>query len=201
MQRAKNVPDAFFRFTLGKTSLFAVFAAESRSARFSGARNKSLHHAPHPAVVPVPYSHRHRRAKFWRPDSKSFCRFCAAAVPRDRQTGSRGIHEVRTYTNFTSFRLSCYLRRSKPRNGGNFRDRMCNCITAHARLYDYHLVRAAPRHPANASRPAKKFRVPLTVPELVKQKIAGPRASGVGSDFVIDDGTGKTLGMVVGVTE
>ena len=53
--------------------------------------------------------------------------------------------------------------------------------------------------PANASRPAKKFRVPLTVPELVKQKIAGPRASGVGSDFVIDDGM-KTLGMVVGVT-
>ena len=164
MQRAENVPDAFFRFTLGKTSLFAVFAAESRSARFSGVRNKSLHHAPHPAVVPVPYSHRHRRAKFWRTDSKSFCRFCAAAVPRDRQTGSRG-------------------------------------ISRSARLYDYHLVRAAPRHPANASRPAKKFRVPLTVPELVKQKIAGPRASGVGSDFVIDDGTGKTLGMVVGVTE
>ena len=154
MQRAENVPDAFFRFTLGKTSFFAVFAAESRSARFSGARNKSLHHAPHPAVVPVPYSHRHRRAKFWRPDSKSFCRFCAAAVPRDRQTGSRGIHEVRTYTNFTSFRLSV-CDAQKPRNGGNFRDRMCNCITAHARLYDYHLVRAAPRHPANASRPAK----------------------------------------------
>ena len=37
----------------------------------------------------------------------------------------------------------------------------------------------------------EKFRVPLTVLELVKQKIAGPRASGVGSDFVIDDGTGK----------
>ena len=202
MQRAENVPDAFFRFTLGKTSLFAVFAAESRSARFSGARNKSLHHAPHPAVVPVPYSHRHRRAKFWRPDSKSFCRFCAAAVPRDRQTGSRGIsRSAHLYKlHFVSFVvLSATLK--KPRNGGNFRDRMCNCITAHARLYDYHLVRAAPRHPANASRPAKKFRVPLTVPELVKQKIAGPRASGVGSDFVIDDGTGKTLGMVVGVTE
>ena len=44
---------------------------------------------------------------------------------------------------------------------------------------------------ANASRHAKKFRVPLTVLELVKQKIAGPCASGVGSDFVIDDGTGK----------
>ncbi|MQJ74680.1 hypothetical protein EI033_24195 [Escherichia coli] len=40
------------------------------------------------------------------------------------------VHEVRTYTNFTSFRLSCGLRRSKkPRNGGNFRDRMCNCNT------------------------------------------------------------------------
>ncbi|KJG94329.1 hypothetical protein UC40_25295, partial [Escherichia coli] len=51
--------------------------------------------------------------------------------------------------------------------------------------------RAAPRHPANASRHAKKFRVPLTAPELVKQKIAGSRASGVGSDFVIDDGTGR----------
>ena len=34
MQRAENDPDAFFRFTLGKTSLFAVFASESRSARF-----------------------------------------------------------------------------------------------------------------------------------------------------------------------
>ncbi|EBV6697214.1 hypothetical protein R987_23110 [Salmonella enterica subsp. enterica serovar Oslo] len=74
-------------------------------------------------------------------------------------------------------------------------------IPSHATLSQLPLVRAAPRHPANASRPAKKFRVPLTVPELVKQKIAGPRASGVGSDFVIDDGTGKTLGMVVGVTE
>ena len=27
------------------------------------------------------------------------------------------------------------------------RDRMCNRITAHARRYDYHLVRASPRHP------------------------------------------------------
>ncbi len=40
------------------------------------------------------------------------------------------VHEVRTYTNFTSFRLSCGLRRAKkPRNGGNFLDRMCNCNT------------------------------------------------------------------------
>ena len=39
---AESEPDAFFRFTPGKTSLFAVFAAESRSARFSGARNTGL---------------------------------------------------------------------------------------------------------------------------------------------------------------
>ncbi len=61
--------------------------------------------------------------------------------------------------------------------------------------------RAAPRPPANASRHGKKFRVPRTVPELVKQKLGGARASGGGADFVIDDGTGKTLGVVCGVTE
>lgn len=42
MQRAENVPDAFFRFVPGKTSLFAVFASESRSARFSGAYNTGV---------------------------------------------------------------------------------------------------------------------------------------------------------------
>ena len=46
----------------------------------------------------------------------------------------------------------------KPRNGGNFRDRMCNCITAHARLYDYHLVRAAPRHPRHRAK-GRHFRI------------------------------------------
>ena len=30
MQRAENGPDAFFRFTMGKTSIFTVFASESR---------------------------------------------------------------------------------------------------------------------------------------------------------------------------
>lgn len=32
----------------------------------------------------------HGSAQIWQPDGKSFCRFRAAAVPRDRQTGSRG---------------------------------------------------------------------------------------------------------------
>ena len=70
---------------------------------------------------------------------------------------------------------------------------MWECRTAHAHSDIPHLVRATPRHPANASRHVKKFRV--------KQKIVGSRASGVGSDFVIDDGTEKTLEEVVGVTE
>lgn len=39
MQRAENVPDAFFRFTPGKSSLFTVFAPETRWARFNGAYN------------------------------------------------------------------------------------------------------------------------------------------------------------------
>jgi hypothetical protein len=30
MQRAESVPDAFFRFTRGKTSIFTVFAPEAR---------------------------------------------------------------------------------------------------------------------------------------------------------------------------
>ena len=42
MQRAKNDSGAFFRFILGKTSLFAVFASESRSARFCGAYNTDV---------------------------------------------------------------------------------------------------------------------------------------------------------------
>ncbi|MEL3800102.1 hypothetical protein, partial [Pseudomonas aeruginosa] len=42
MQRAENDPDASFLFSRGKTSLFAVSASESRSARFSGAYNYSI---------------------------------------------------------------------------------------------------------------------------------------------------------------
>ncbi|AXG63943.1 hypothetical protein DPQ29_26150 (plasmid) [Escherichia coli] len=72
----------------------------------------------------------HVSAQFWQPDSKSFCRFRATAVPRDRQTGSRGIsRSAHSYKlHFVSFVVrSATLK--KPRNGGNFRDRMCNCNT------------------------------------------------------------------------
>ena len=174
MQRAKNVPDAFFPVYPGKTSLLRC-SRQNRVQRVLAVRVTSPYTTRPTAVVPVPYSHRHRRAKFWRPDGKSFCRFCAAAVPRDRQTGSRGIsRSAHLYKlHFVSFVVrSATLK--KPRNGGNFRDRMCNCITAHARLYDYHLVRAAPRHPANASRPAKNSAYRSPFPNSSNRKSRGP---------------------------
>ncbi len=63
------------------------------------------------------------------------------------------------------------------------------------------LSNAAPLDPAETSRHRRVILVQLSVPELVKRKIAGSRALGVSSDFVIDDVTGKTLGRVVGVTQ
>ena len=115
MQRAKNVPDAFFRFTLGKTSLFAVFAAESRSARFSGARNKSLHHAPHPAVVPFRTAIATDAPNSGDRTANHFAVFVPQPFRVIDKLAVGESHEVRTYTNFTSFRLSCGLRRSKNR--------------------------------------------------------------------------------------
>ena len=71
--------------------------------------------------------------KFRRTDSKSFCRFCAAAVLRDRQTGSRGISRSARSAHLYKLHFVSFVVRSatlkKPRNGGNFRDRMCNCNT------------------------------------------------------------------------
>ena len=91
--------------------------------------------------------------KFRRPDSKSFCRFHDAAVPRDRQTdsqrNSRSVHLYKLH--FVSFVVrSATLK--KPRNGGNFRDRMWECRTAHAHSDIPHLVRAAPRHPRHRAK-------------------------------------------------
>lgn len=68
--------------------------------------------------------------KFRRLDSKSFCRFRDAAVPRNRQTGST---ENSRSAHLYKLTLGSFVVRSatlkKPRNGGNFRDRMCNCNT------------------------------------------------------------------------
>src|SRR5699024_6958233 len=93
------------------------------------------------------------KQKFRRPDSKPFCRFRDAAAPRNRQTGStensRRAHLYKLH--FVSFVVrSATLK--KPRNGGNFRDRMWECRTAHAHSDIPHLVRAAPRHPRHRAK-------------------------------------------------
>ena len=83
------------------------------------------------------------------------CRSRSARSTNWRSGNSRSAHLYKLH--FVSFVVrSATLK--KPRNGGNFRDRMCNCITAHARLYDYHLVRAAPRHPRHRAK-GRHFRI------------------------------------------
>ena len=83
------------------------------------------------------------------------CRSRSARSTNWRSGISRSAHLYKLH--FVSFVVrSATLK--KPRNGGNFRDRMCNCITAHARLYDYHLVRAAPRHPRHRAK-GRHFRI------------------------------------------
>ena len=66
-------------------------------------------------------------------------------------------HEVRTYTNFTSFRLSCDLRYSKNREtAGIFGTGCVIVIPSHATLSQLPLVRAAPRHPRHRTRDTLK---------------------------------------------
>ncbi|WP_241380556.1 hypothetical protein, partial [Escherichia coli] len=57
----------------------------------------------------------HGSAQFWQPDSKSFCRFRAAAVPRDRQTGSRGISRSAHLYNLNFVSIVRGLRRGENR--------------------------------------------------------------------------------------
>lgn len=66
-------------------------------------------------------------------------------------------HEVLTYTNFTSFRLSCDLRYSKNREtAGIFGTGCVIVIPSHATLSQLPLVRAAPRHPRHRTRDTLK---------------------------------------------
>ena len=173
MQRAENVPDAFFRFTLGETSLLRC-SRQNRVQRVLAVRVTSPY-----TTRPTPRSFPFRTAIATdAPNSGDrTANHFAVFVPQPFRVIDKlavgESHEVRTYTNFTSFRLSV-CDAQKPRNGGNFRDRMCNCITAHARLYDYHLVRAAPRHPANASRPAKNSAYRSPFPNSSNRKSRGP---------------------------
>lgn len=98
--------------------------------------------------------------KFRRPDSKSFCRFRDAAVPRNRQTGStENSRSVRTYTNFTSFRLSCGLRRSKNREtAGIFGTGCVIVIPSRATLSQLPPSQGCARHPRHRAKCTLKKR-------------------------------------------
>ncbi len=90
---------------------------------------------PHfnPQKRPQPHCHPTKRPT--QTASKSFCRFRAAAVPRYRQTGSQGFSRS---AHLYKLSLGSFVVRSatlkKPRNGGNFRDRLfyCFCVPGDA---------------------------------------------------------------------
>ena len=174
MQRAKNVPDAFFRFTLGKTSLLRC-SRQNRVQRVLAVRVTSPY-----TTRPTPRSFPFRTAIATdAPNSGDrTANHFAVFVPQPfRVIDKLAVGEFTKCALIqTSLRFVCraVCDAQKPRNGGNFRDRMCNCITAHARLYDYHLVRAAPRHLANASRPAKNSAYRSPFPNSSNRKSRGP---------------------------
>ena len=201
MQRAKNVPDAFFRFTLGKTSLLRC-SRQNRVQRVLAVRVTSPY-----TTRPTPRSFPFRTAIATdAPNSGDrTANHFAVFVPQPfRVIDKLAVGEFTKCALIqTSLRFVCRasLRRSKTEKRREFSGQdvqLYNRARTAIRLPPGQGCAPTPRQRLTAR---EKFRVPLTVPELVKQKIAGPRASGVGSDFVIDDGTGKTLGMVVGVTE
>ena len=182
MQRAKNVPDAFSGLPWENIP-FAVFAAESRSARFSGARNKSLHHAPPPAVVPF----RTAIATDAPNSGDRTANHFAVFVPQPfRVIDKLAVGNltkcalIQTSLRFVC-RAVCDAQKTEKRREFSGQDvQLYNRARTAIRLPPGQGCAPTPRQRLTAR---EKFRVPLTVPELVKQKIAGPRASGVGSDF------------------
>ena len=154
MQRAENVPDAFFRFTLGKHP-FLRCSRQNRVQRVLAVRVTSPY-----TTRPTPRSFLFRTAIATdAPNSGDrTANHFAVFVPQPfRVIDKLAVGEFTKCALIqTSLRFVCRVcDAQKPRNGGNFRDRMCNCITAHARLYDYHLVRAAPRHSPTPHGPRK----------------------------------------------
>ena len=173
MQRAENVPDAFFRFTLGKHPFLRCSRQKSRSARFSGARNKPHTTRPTPrsfrSVQPSPPTR-----QILATDSKSFCRVFVPQPFRGSTNWQSG-----KFTKCALIQTSLLFRLSvcdaqKPRNGGNFRDRM-QLYNRSART----AIRLPPGQgcaptPANASRPAKNSAYRSPFPNSSNRKSRGP---------------------------
>ena len=173
MQRAKNVPDAFFRFTLGKTSLLRC-SRQNRVQRVLAVRVTSPY-----TTRPTPRSFPFRTAIATdAPNSGDrTANHFAVFVPQPFRVIDKlavgESHEVRTYTNFTSFRLSLFCDAQKPRNGGNFRDRMQLYNRARTAIRLPPGQGCAPT-PANASRPAKNSAYRSPFPNSSNRKSRGP---------------------------
>lgn len=108
-------------------------------------------------------------------------------------------HEMRTYTNYTSFRLSCGLRRSKNRETAGIFGTGCGNVGPRTLAQTFPTWSGLrPDTPPTPHGTRNFFASREAFPNSSNRKSRGPLR---GSDFVIDDGTGKTLGLVVGVTE
>ena len=81
------------------------------------------------------------------------------------------------------------------------RDRMCICRTAHAQSDKCHLVRAAPRHPANVSRSQIEICQRETFYDSSNRKSWGPAPPAWVPILCLTTAREKTLVMVVGVTQ
>jgi len=81
------------------------------------------------------------------------------------------------------------------------RDRMCVCRTAHAPSNKHHLVRAAPRHPANVSHSQIEICQRSPFPDSSNRKSRGPAPPAWVPILWLTTWRIKTLGVVVGVTQ
>lgn len=81
------------------------------------------------------------------------------------------------------------------------RDRMCICRTAHAHSDKCHLVRAAPRHPANVSRSQIEICQRSPFYDSSNRKSWGPAPPAWVPILCLTTAREKTLVMVVGVTQ
>ena len=173
MQRAENVPDAFFRFTLGETS-FLRCSRQNRVQRVLAVRVTSPY-----TTRPTPRSFRSVQPspptrQILATGQQIILPFCAAAVPRDRQTGSRGIsRSAHLYKlHFVSFVVrSATLKTEKQREFSGQDVQLYNRARTAIRLPP---GQGCAPTPANASRPAKNSAYRSPFPNSSNRKSRGP---------------------------
>ena len=174
MQRAENVPDAFFRFTLGETSLLRC-SRQNRVQRVLAVRVTSPY-----TTRPTPRSFLFRTAIATdAPNSGDrTANHFAVFVPQPFRVIDKlavgESHEVRTYTNFTSFRLSLCLRRSKTEKRREFSGQDVQLYNRARTAIRLPPGQGCAPTPANASRPAKNSAYRSPFPNSSNRKSRGP---------------------------